>query len=268
MNSVLSTLKKIRSKNVALALGLVFASMQLSGCFVGVSSYPYYSGSYYPYYDPYYDPWGGVYGGGYCDYYNPGCYYYPFAPTTSGNTLGLNSADGRVEMQYQQWSYRDAWGNAKTYTGFGWLSPEGSLLNSYGIAMNDAESTEATPDLIAQVSAQENQTAQAAGTRFAQEYGLASEAGIRVAKTLQDWALLAKDRARTVQDIEDVSVRLYGLKPEKTARAINQAIQTKSMDSLNELAIDVAAYWGTTPGTSSVIMKKWYKSELNRLGIK
>lgn len=236
---------------------LVLGTLNLSGCF--------YSGTYY---DPYYSGWYDVYGN-YCSsgYPYPGCNFY-----ANGSKIDMYSDPyyyGSVYFQYDYWSYTDSWGYWRSYWGYAWLSPTGILYDTWGRALNElGEATEVSADVIAQAAAAENQTVERAGKAFAQNYALNEDAGIRISKTLQDWAKLGKDRARTEQDVEDFSSRLFGLSAPKAKAALAKAVQSGSSASLNEITVDVAAHWGTTPETSKAILKKWYQHELNKLGVK
>lgn len=216
--------------------------------------------------DPYYHAWYDVYGH-YCTngYPMSGCNFYADGSKITANGDPYRSS---FALYYDYWTYTDSYGYGRSYTGYAWLSTTGILYDSNGNALNELDSDSASTDVIAQASAQEKQVQKAAGKVFAQKYALAEDKGIMISKTLQDWATLGKSRARTTDDIADFSKRLYGVDPAKTSGAFQKALLTQSQQPLEELNVDVAAYWGTSPEGSKKILKDWYKSEVAQYGIK
>jgi hypothetical protein len=215
--------------------------------------------------DPYYHAWYDVYGT-YCTngYPMSGCNFYADGTKISANGDPYHSS---MTLYYDYWTYTDSYGYGRAYTGYAWLSTTGILYDNYGNALNELDSDSASTDVISQASAQESQLNKAVGKAFAQQYALAEDKGIMISKTLQDWATLGKDRARTTADINDMAKRLYGLDADRTMGAFQRALATQSQAPLEELNVDVAAYWGTSPEVSKTITKKWYKEQAEAYGI-
>ena len=100
--------------------------------------------------------------------------------------------------------------------------------------MNELDQDEVqSADVIGQASTAEKAMSKKVGKAFAQKYALAESAGISVAKTLQDWATIGRDRARTSQDVADFSKRLYGVKLDTALTAINNAARGEKADLEN-----------------------------------
>lgn len=223
---------------------------------------------------------GGYSNGGYSDPYRRAWYdVYGTRCTTNGYPMsGCNFyADGSkiqsrqdpyyssMTLYYDYWSYTDSYGYYRTYNGYAWLSSTGILYDQYGNALNDADSeSSVSTDIIAAASKQEQEVTRQAGMQFAQKYALAESAGVTIAKTLQDWAVLGRDRARTDEDVAITSKKLYGVNLDKAKSAIIEASKGNQR-GLEEVNIDVAAHWGTTPETSREILTGWYKAELAEL---
>ncbi len=216
------------------------------------------------YVDPYKRAWYDVYGTQCVSYGYPmsGCNFY-----ASGTKI---SASGdpyytSLALYYDYWSYTDSYGYSRQYQGYAWLSDTGILYDSSGNALNEIDADELqSADVISLAAQKEKAMSQKVGKAFAQKYALAETAGVSIAKTLQDWAVLGRDRARTDADVSDFSKRLYGVKLSQATNAINQAIKGDK-GALDELNVDVAAHWGTSPETSKEILSTWYKDELNQL---
>jgi hypothetical protein len=173
-----------------------------------------------------------------------------------------------MTLYYDFWTYTDSYGYRRDYQGYAWLSNTGILYDDFGNALNELDQDAAqSADVISMAAEKEKQMATSVGKVFAQKYALAEEAGVSIAKTLQDWAVLGRDRARTDRDVSDFSQRLYGVSLDQAKTALVDAMKG-NQDSLKELNVDVAAHWGTSPETSKEILSKWYKEELSQLGVK
>jgi len=215
----------------------------------------------------YQSAWYDVYGN-YCSGGNPrpGCNFY-----ANGTKISASQDPyyGNSTYYYDYWSYTDSYGYYRTYTGYAWLSSTGILYDDYGNALNQQDGSEqASADVIAQAAAQEKQVSVIVGKTLAQKYALAEDKGILISQTLQAWAVLARDRARTESDVSVFATRLYGIDANKAKNAMTQAIATQSQQPLEDLNVDVAAHWGTTPEVSKQILKSWYKDEVAAYGIK
>jgi len=217
--------------------------------------------------DPYYQPWYDVYGN-YCGSGTPtsGCNFY-----SDGTKITLWDDpyySDSILLTYDYWSYTDSWGYRQNYKGYAWLSSDGILYDEYGNALNEMSDTSVSADVIAQAAEKAQQVSQAVGKALAQKYALQEDKGVMISKTLQDWAQLGRDRARTEADVSDFASRLYGIDATKAKGAIQQALATQSEKPLEDMNVDVAAYWGTSPEVSKQILKSWYKQEASTYGIK
>ena len=217
--------------------------------------------------DPFYQAWYDVYGNQ-CGNGNPkaGCNFYSNGAKISSSQ---DPYAGQANYTFDFWSYNDSYGVHHTYSGYAWMSPDGVLYDNNGNALNSEESANApSADVIAQAAAEEKKVATEVGKVLAQKYALAEDQGIMISKTLQAWAVLGRDRARSDNDTADFTSRLYGVNADKAKSAITQALATQSQSPLDDLNVDVAAHWGTSPETSKQILKGWYKDEVATYGIK
>jgi hypothetical protein len=218
------------------------------------------------YVDPYRRAWYDVYGQQCTSYGYPmaGCNFY-----ADGSKITSNQdpyAASRT-LFFDYWTYTDSYGFRRNYTGYAWLSSTGILYDSMGNALNEMEEGEQSADVISAAADIEEVSAKSAGRALSEKYALAESAGVSIAKTLQDWAVLGRDRARTREDVADFSKRLYGVELSRAAHAVRDAAKG-NRQALAEVNIDVAAHWGTSPETSKEILGQWYKEELARLGVK
>jgi len=217
--------------------------------------------------DPYQHAWYDVYGTQCTSYGYPmsGCNFYADGSKIMASEDPYYSS---MTLYYDYWSYTDSYGYRQGYEGYAWLSSTGILYDEYGNALNEMDQDQAqSADVISQAAQKEEQMAQKVGKAFAQKYALAEDAGVSIAKTLQDWAVLGKDRARTESDVADFSQRLYGVSLDQAKSALVNALKGNK-DSLDELNVDVAAHWGTSPETSKAILSQWYQDEMSQLGVK
>jgi hypothetical protein len=248
------------NKTFVKLLGLICVATSLTACTGS------YSGGNGGGGGPYYTAWYDVYGT-YCSNSAPraGCNFYANGTkiTASNDPYYYN-----MTLYYDYWTYTDSYGYSRSYNGYAWLSNDGILYDQYGNALNEQDSSEQSADVIALAAALEQKTAVQAGKILAQKYALSEDQGVIISKTLQDWATLGRDRARTSDDISDFATRLYGIDPVKAKNALTTALSTQSQQPLEDLNADVAAHWGTSPETSKIILKSWYKDEVAAYGIK
>lgn len=219
------------------------------------------------YSDPYKKAWYDVYGTRCISngYPMSGCNFYADGTKIRANADPYYSS---MTLYFDYWTYTDSYGYNRGYQGYAWLSGSGILYDDYGNALNEMDQENSqSADVISIAAEQQKQVSKNVGKVFAQKYALAEEAGISIAKTLQDWAVLGKDRARTDGDVADFSKRLYGVSVAQAKVAIVDAMKG-NQDSMNELNVDVAAHWGTSPETSKEILSKWYQEELSQLGVR
>ncbi len=215
--------------------------------------------------DPYYRAWYDVYGY-YCGegYPTAGCNFY-----ADGSKI-LMSEDpyyrSGITLYNDYWTYTDSFGYRRSYLGFAWLSPSGILYDQYGNALNEADADAISPDVITGAATKELELRTSAGRALAQKYALNEDRGIEISKTLQDWAKLGKDRARTEADVSDFSKRLFGVSGTRAQSALAIAAATRNLKEVEELNVDIAAHWGTTPEVSKKILHQWYRDEARALG--
>ncbi|OFZ18945.1 MAG: hypothetical protein A2X94_13430 [Bdellovibrionales bacterium GWB1_55_8] len=209
--------------------------------------------------DPYQPMWYDVYGR-YCGTGTPsaGCNYY---------SNGLKIIDiedpyfnNYYNLEYAYWEYYDEYGYLSYYLGWAWLSPNDILYNENGRALNETGNEEGR-DIVAEAGEQQESAIMGAGKQFASRYALADSVGVRIARTLNDWATLAKSRSRTEQDIADFSKRLYGVDYTQVTSALAKAAEGDKTE-INVALGEMADYWGTTPETSREIVKGAYKDVL------
>jgi len=201
--------------------------------------------------DPYRTAWYDLYGNT-CGNLNPqpGCDYYY----------------NRIKIRINQDPF---YYYGITYTNGFWYSPTGIMYDQYGNALNgEKENPEESADVISEAAISEKQTAIQVGKIFAQKYALNDDKGILISQTLQAWAVLGHDRARTDSDTNEFSNLLYGVSMNRAKLAIAQVTATQKPQALEELNVDVAAHWGTTPEVSKQILKEWYQDEITSYGIK
>ncbi len=232
-------------RNWLLALGVVLVT---SGC----GSHRSGGG------DPYIHAWYNVYGT-YCGtgHPMPGCNFY----ADGSKILDREDPYARYQtVQFALWTYTDSFGYPRSYRGFAWLSPDGILYDDYGYALNEGDDA-AGRDLMSDVGAQESRMVSIAARGLRDRYALSEDSSLRIAQTLQDWALLGKKQGRTQEDLEATSRKLFGQSLDKIRPALEEAAQgdRKKLEAMNQ---EVATYWGTQPETSKAILTRWYQSEI------
>lgn len=234
-----------------IAATLTALAIGLTGCHSSDDSYTYS--------DPYYRAWYDVYGN-HCNtgYPMAGCNFY-FNGDQIIDTEDPYFSNSSYHLEYGWWEYYDTYGYPRDYLGWAWLSDSGILYDDYGRALNE-EDAAGDRDILALVAEQEKQNVESAGKEYAARYGLAEDVGIRVAKTLNDWALIGKGRARTEQDIKDFSKRL-GVDLNSAVVALEKA-EAGDTTELKNTVTDMAKSWGTSPETMKEILKNTYKNEL------
>jgi len=239
----------------ARALGLMFVfGLAISACH-----------STTVYQDPYYRAWYDVYGN-YCGSGHPtsGCNFY-----ADGSKIVMGEDPyyrSGITLYRDYWTYTDSFGYRRSYYGFAWLSPSGILYDEFGTALNETGESPLSADIVSDAARREHEIQVVTGTVLAQKYALNQEKGIEISKTLQDWAKLGKDRSRTESDVEDFSKRLFGVSGSRVESAIALSVATHNSKALEDLNVDVAAHWGTSPEVSKQILKNWFRSEAQALG--
>jgi hypothetical protein len=218
-----------------LSIALIAGSFSLTACNTSTTAG-----------DPYYSAWYNAYGVGCSANYGnpyPGCDYYQ-----NGTKI-----QALQDPFWSQWKRGEYWTSP---TGI-WYDPSGYALNS------DPVVNEAPTDVISAASAQETQMVHIAAKNLSGQYALSESSSIQITRSLNDWATLGRDRARTEADVADFAERLYGVSATKVSQALDLATQTHSLKPLEDLNVDVAAYWNTSPEVSKIILKKWYGGQLS-----
>lgn len=193
----------------------------------------------------------------------PGCNYY-----SNGDKI-IDVEDpyhsGYYNLSYGTWRYTDSYGYSQWYTGWGWVSPNGILYDSYGYSLNKSGRSRGL-DVEAHAAEQETQVISQAGESLVEKFSLEADVGVRIAATLNDWATLGKYRARTRGDDKDFIQRLYGVDVDQAAVALASA---RVGDKSGVLAINkqIAAAWKTNEEVSELILKTWYERQLKEFGI-
>jgi hypothetical protein len=224
--------------------------------------------------DPYCRPWFDVLGvacnSGQSMYPLPGCNFYADGvkiavsedPFYTLNPYLLIPNSNTYVLTNGSWEYVDSYGNLKTYSGFGWLTPDGLLYDEFGYALNEEGSDSESRDLMGEVAQSEKAILKRAASNLSEEFALNEESSLRIATTLNDWATLGKKHARTEKDIAAFSERLYGVKADSVKTAITKAVTLRDLSGIDSLNQQVASTWGTDPETSKEILMGWYREEI------
>ncbi|MDZ4661580.1 MAG: hypothetical protein SGJ18_08165 [Pseudomonadota bacterium] len=208
--------------------------------------------------DTYYAGWYNVYGAQ-CGNLGPGCNYY-------ANGLQIIDIEdpyfqNDYYLEYDLWSYYDTYGTYSLYAGWAWISPTGVLYDAFGTALNEKKS-EGRDHVGDVVEAEEKVVAGAAGI-LSEKYGLSLDTGMHVARTLNDWAVIGQDRARTKDDIASVTQKLYGIDVSEVKLALEKAA-AGDLVALDLAADKAASNWGTTPETFKEIQKTWFAKQIKQ----
>ena len=133
-------------------------------------------------------------------------------------------------------------GTLYSYTGFAWISNTGIIYDEYGNALNQKKGK--GRDVVGDVARAELKTVITAGKAFASRYALSDTKGIEIAKTLNDWAKIGKDRVRSEQDLSVFTQRLFGVEYSKVKSALSEA-QKGNQEQMNKAIGEAARSWGT-----------------------
>lgn len=211
--------------------------------------------------DTYYSGWYDVYGSR-CGSLGPGCNYY-------ANGLKIIDIEdpyfnSSYLLEFGVWDYWDTYGDPATYVGWAWLSPTNVLYDDFGNALNEEKSE--GRNVVGDVAAKELKVISAAGKDVSAKYGLSQEAGQNIAKLLNSWAVIGKDRARTGDDVADFTNRMYGIDVATIKVALSEA-QKGEMAGLENAAGEIADRWGTTPEMVKEMQKGWFAPQLKAYGV-
>ncbi|OQW49386.1 MAG: hypothetical protein A4S09_11910 [Proteobacteria bacterium SG_bin7] len=211
--------------------------------------------------DTYYSGWYDVYGAR-CGSLGPGCNYY-------ANGLKIIDIEdpyfsSSYLLEFGVWDYFDTYGVPATYTGWAWLSPTNVLYDDFGNALNEEKSE--GRNVVGDVAAKELKVVNAAAKDVSAKFGLSQSASQSVAKLLNTWAVIGKDRARTANDVADFTERLYGIDVATIKVALSQA-QQGEMSGLESAASEIADRWDTTPSMVIDMQKRWFAPHLKSYGV-
>jgi predicted Fe-Mo cluster-binding NifX family protein len=146
-------------------------------------------------------------------------------------------------------------GTTYSYTGFAWISPTGIIYDEYGNALNQKKGK--GRDVVKDVAKAELNVVVSAGKSFAARYALSEAKGIEIAKTLNDWAKIGKDRIRSEQDLSVFTQRLFGVEYGKVKDALMEA-QKGNQELMNKTISEAAHSWGTNEEGMKLVLKNWF----------
>lgn len=213
--------------------------------------------------DPVIYAWFDVYGNG-CATASagprPGCNYYAY-----GSDL-IKIMDFEDEYFYDYyWPEYDVWtyylnGVLYQYEGWAWLSPNGILYDDYGNALNKKKGSGGR-DMVRDVAKAEAKVVEKAGKEVAAKYNLSVSKGIQIARTLNDWSKIGKQRAKTEKDFAEFSQKLYGVDYTRVKKAVLSAMAGEKAE-MKAAVSDAAKNWGTNEETMKQVLKNWYHGQV------
>lgn len=242
-------------------------SLIMAGALVGLSScetvidggYSGGTGSGGVVYDPIVYAWYDMYGNG-CSTGNPrpGCNFYWY---NSKLVKIIDQEDPYFTAYYYNLTYDTYYyklnGVTYSFSGFAWVSPTGIIYNEYGNALNQRNTR--GRDSAAKVARQELKIVEQAGKEFAAKYSLSVEKGIQVARSLNEWSKLGRDRQKTEADLASFTEKLYGINYNSIKSALLEA-QKGNTDAMRATVAQAAKNWGTNEETMKDILKNWYRN--------
>lgn len=186
----------------------------------------------------------------------PGCNYYWY----SGQLIKIMDFEDPYFNAYYYnliYDYYTYYLNGVLYefTGWAWISPTGIIYDEYGNALNQRLGR--GRDVIADVATQEQEVVLEAGKNFAAKYSLSEEKGIQIARALNEWANIGKDRAKTEADFKEFSMKLYGIDYNQVKNAVMEAAAGNDA-AINSTIAEAARNWGTSEETMKDVLKTWY----------
>ncbi|MBS1963679.1 MAG: hypothetical protein JST04_15800 [Bdellovibrionales bacterium] len=213
--------------------------------------------------DPVVYAWFDVYGNGCATAAQgpgPGCNYYAWG---SDLVKIMDFEDPYFNDYY--WPEYNTWdyylnGVLYEYTGWGWVSPTGILYDDYGNALNKKKGSGGR-DMVRDVAKAESKIVEKAGKDLAAKYNLSVSKGVQIARTLNDWAKIGKQRAKTEKDFAEFSQKLYGVDYTRVKKAVLSAMNGDKADMKATVA-DAAKNWGTNEETMKQVLKNWYHDQV------
>lgn len=194
--------------------------------------------------DPGYTAWYDVYGR-YCGSQpGPGCNFY-----SNGYKI-IDTEDpfffGSYRLDLRTWIYTDSFGTTRSWVGWGWLSPSGILYNDWGDALNNTDSD--GRDFAGDVAQRQDDMVQTAADALKERYQLEASVALNIAHTLNDYALIGRDRARTQEDLAVVARRLSnGAIGMGEVEAAVEDLMLGKTDKRDALYEQVGQVWNATP---------------------
>ncbi len=212
--------------------------------------------------DPYYG-WYDQYGYE-CGNLRPGCNYW--FPTGAWEDKIHIDEDPYYGSTYSgDFEYYGSYYYQGTYYYDVWVSRTGIIYDNWtGDALNKANDFASGRDVITDAAVAEEKALQAAGSYYATKFGLSDDQGMKLAKTLNDFATLQN---RTEQDIADFTKRLYGVSFETLKPALDAAALGDNT-KLNGVINDAAQNFGTSPESMRNVVKSLHGKLLDEAGIK
>jgi hypothetical protein len=188
----------------------------------------------------------------------PGCNYYWY----SGQLVKIMDVEDPYfdayyyNLVYDYYTY-SLNGVVYEFTGWAWISQTGIIYDEYGNALNQRQGR--GRDIVGDVANVEIDFITEAGKEFAARYSLSEEKGIQVAHSLNEWAKLGKERAKTDADLAEFSTKLYGIDYVKVKAALEEAIKGNE-SAMKETVAEAAKSWGTSEENMKGVLKAWYGS--------
>jgi hypothetical protein len=118
-------------------------------------------------------------------------------------------------------------------------------------------------DIVTDIATSDEETISKNGTDFARKFSLSESQGIKVIRTLHDFAAL---QSRSDQDLADFAKRLYGVDPARILSA-SQNAQLGDPTELDAVVSEAARGFDTTPENMKAIVKTLHGRMLEQNGI-
>jgi hypothetical protein len=238
----------LKPKQLIQTLALtVIAAAGFAGCDQSGGGYyddPYIGGPGPGPSDPGYDAWYDTFGNVCGSNPGPGCNYF-----RSGTKI-KDFQDPYYYTDYDWYAYYDSYYDhyAKVYK-----SPSGIIYNQYGQALNSQGKAQDL-DILSATAEDIDAKIKEVGQSLASRFQLSDEKAIDIATQLHDWSQLGKTRARTQQDIQKFTKKLYGV----DMNQIKDAMKNKDLKKGETLLNTAAKTWGTSPAQMREVLKSFY----------
>lgn len=186
----------------------------------------------------------------------PGCNFY----YSSGSLVKImDFEDPYFTAQYYNltFDYYTYLLNGVTYefTGWAWISPTGIIYDENGNALNQRNGR--GRDVIGDIAQSEEEFVEEVGADFAAKHNLTLDRGIQVARALNEWSKIERDRSKTEADVAEFSEKLYGVNYNTMKVALEEAMRGNN-DRMRAAVAESAASWGTSEETMKEVLRAWY----------